>query len=122
MGTLFLVLFIVGAASAYIGTAGFVGSKFYRARRSICPSCRGRGSCYSDHASAATLIGMFWVLTLPAIAGMILGGNGTGPRLSRADRRRANELDEARHQTELARERERAAQALDREERALGIR
>jgi hypothetical protein len=65
---------------------------------------------------------MFWVLTLPAIAGMILGGNASGPRLSRADRRRANELDEARHQTELARERERAAQALDREERALGLR
>lgn len=110
MHTLFLILFIVASASAYIGTAGFVGSKFYAARRAACYQCRGRGNCYSDHASAATLVGMFWVLTLPAIGGMLIGSRDGNVRLSRADRRRANELDEARHQTELARERERAAQ------------
>ena len=99
-------LTIVLVAFAYLFVAGVIHKNWLPWRLKVCDACNGRTrySCESDHTAAAFFASAFWPLALPvtlgtngmAILGMSHGGK------SRAERRREEEIAEAKHRQALA--------------------
>jgi len=102
--TTFLV--VVVTVFVYLFIAGLVQKNFKPWRVRVCNGCNGRGGrCEGDHAAAAFFAGILWPFALPmslGIYGTAILGMGHGGK-SRAERRREEEIAEAKHRQQLAR-------------------
>ena len=99
-------LTIVLVAFAYLFIAGIFYKNWLPWRVKACDPCNGRTrySCESEHEAAAFFASAFWLLALPVTLGVygtaILGMSHGGK--SRAERRREEEIAEAKHRQALA--------------------
>jgi len=104
-----IAVWIVLGIAAYL--AG-IGMAVGPARRHV---YRGR---YADTEFSVFMISVFWLLVLPyAVGKKIAKGFDAGERLAK---KRRLELEAAKHETDLAKQRRIAAEELQRELRTLG--
>lgn len=113
-----LALYIIGSIVSYLMVAGFGYRRAEALHRRICGDCAPEigGRTYRGHEwpqFAWFMVGMFWPAVLPVSWGMNLSHNPH--KISRDEKRRAKELEEAQHQAKIARYKAEEAASLDRE-------
>lgn len=100
-------LMVVGIVAAYAVIGGFVAAvsmPFYERRDVV------------DYEFAGFLSGFFWPVVIPVLIGIGLGTKSHSlSKVSRAERKQAQEIVEAKHQAELAKIRRLEAAELDRQ-------
>ncbi len=96
-------LIVLACVASYVFMGGMLGARNHAIESAKCQYKDGHFEYrWCSHATKTLWIyGVFWLFTLPALAGISAGAKTTGP--SRVEKRRANELAEAKHQAELAR-------------------
>ena len=95
-------LIILGSLLAYVFLGAAIGARDHAVRGLECKHyptyCYGGTWC--THATLSMWIGILWPFMFPAVAGIKVGKR---TKSTRVERRRARELEEAKHQAELAR-------------------
>lgn len=117
---LFVLMYIVGPLIGYLFIAGVLRRPFAKVSIRRCPDCiNGKhpkkktpeyGRAYTVehdslvyHGEMGSIQAGFWPVTLPWTAGSMIGDSDRAQRKEeKAAARRKYELDEARHQAELA--------------------
>ena len=112
-------LIVVAVVTGYAAMVGFVGKRAQLWYRHRCPYHPIHDHCdEEDHTAGGVIAGVFWPLALPALIGVVAGGKSD--RQTRLEKKRAEELEQAEHDAEVARTRRREAEELSRHLRAVG--
>lgn len=95
----FLVVLLVAVYGTGIGLTYGYAISHAKAR---CINCTRSSYCSDDHEIGAFILAVAFPLGLPAVLAMNMT-NGIRPRVSKAERRREQELSEIEHRLEIAR-------------------
>lgn len=93
------ILIILGVI-IYASIGGFAYGTFHKAFEGDHRCKRPGVYCYSDHETPAFFTAVLWPAAVPFV---LASRKGEGKSLSRDEKRRQREIEEARHQKELAR-------------------
>lgn len=102
--------------AAYLFIAGFTWSRHYNRTKpgNNNDNLHNLDYCYSGrwcvHATTSLWLGIFWMFALPVVLGF---ASGKTDKVTRTQRKRATEIEEANHKLELARIARREDEELD---------
>lgn len=100
----FMIFLFFLALYCFVG--GLWGGKFSKARLAVCKDCASpHRTCYREHGVTAFFSAVFWPLSIPMYAGMVVA--------NRDELREQRELDAAEHELKLAKIRKQEAEEVE---------
>lgn len=109
-----VTLIVLASIFAYAVMAGGVGK---RAQITAMRRCRYATHRSCEHGVTGVFSGIFWPVVLPVFLGVLLGENDKQTRLEACKQK---ELEQAEHDSRIARERRVEAEEISRQLRAIG--
>lgn len=109
-----ITLYVIASILAYAFVGAFSAAKHHAIESRKCkfgPEQCFKGSWCGHACTSVWVAGVAWPIGLPIFAGVRAGSGGTG--ISRTERRREREIEEASHKVRLAEIRAQETEALE---------